>query len=304
MPENRHRAPHAKQARTRHSAPAPVPTSGGRHRAAPKPSRAPAAAGAAAAAAVAVSGIVMLDGGSEDATVVTSAATAIGEAAGLAVASLQTPAKAVEPAGRVPSGRDRIDAAKRGDDGRDLARAARDRARDLLAERVQSIERKAAEAAKAALVARQKACGYNPGIQRALSSTAVQRRHARTIIDVAERMDLPPRAAVIALATALQESFLRNIDYGDRDSRGLFQQRPSMGWGTVSQVTNPEYSARTFYRALQRVEGWQHLPMTVAAQRVQISGFPSAYARWERAAAQLVDRETAAKPEQLTCRPR
>lgn len=248
--------------------------------------------------------MVVLDGGGEDATVVTSAAAAIGEAAELAATSSQSPAKAVEPARARPSGREQIDGAERADDAGVLARAARDRARNLLAERIRSIEIKAAEAAKAALVARQKACGYNPRIQRGLTSTAAQRANARTIIEVAEEMDLPPRAAVIALATALQESFLRNINYGDRDSRGLFQQRPSMGWGTVSQVTDPQYSARTFYRALKRVDGWQHLPTTVAAQRVQISGFPSAYARWERAAAQLVDRETDAKPEQLTCRPR
>jgi hypothetical protein len=121
---------------------------------------------------------------------------------------------------------------------------------------------------------------------------------------VAEQMGLPRRAAVIAIATALQESFLRNINHGHLDSRGLFQQRPSAGWGSPSQIMNPEYSARKFYSKLREIDGWQRLPVTVAAQRVQISAFPWAYARWERAASQLVSNETQAKPEALLCTPR
>ncbi|WP_238476472.1 M23 family metallopeptidase [Agromyces mariniharenae] len=97
------------------------------------------------------------------------------------------------------------------------------------------------------------------------------------------------RAALVAIATALQESGLRNIDHGDRDSLGLFQQRPSMGWGTPEQIMDPAYAAGRFYQALAQVAGWQQLPVTIAAQKVQISGFPDAYAKWESTAAATID---------------
>ena len=92
---------------------------------------------------------------------------------------------------------------------------------------------------------------------------------------------LPARATTIALATGLQESKLRNIDYGDRDSVGIFQQRPSQGWGTPEQILDPVYSTNTFYDALVRVDGYEDLPITEAAQAVQRSGFPDAYAQHE-----------------------
>lgn len=92
---------------------------------------------------------------------------------------------------------------------------------------------------------------------------------------------MPARAATIALATGLQESKLRNIDYGDRDSVGIFQQRPSQGWGTVEQIMDPVYATNAFLDALDRVEGYEQLEVTVAAQRVQRSGFPDAYAQHE-----------------------
>lgn len=92
---------------------------------------------------------------------------------------------------------------------------------------------------------------------------------------------MPARAATIALATGLQESKLRNIDYGDRDSVGIFQQRPSQGWGTVEQIMDPVYSTTAFLDALDRVEGYEELEVTVAAQRVQRSAFPDAYAQHE-----------------------
>ena len=115
-------------------------------------------------------------------------------------------------------------------------------------------------------------------------------------------MGLPPRAAVIALATAQQESELLNLNWGDRDSLGLFQQRPSMGWGTPSQVRDPEYAARKFFRALQDVDGWEKLPLTVAAQKVQRSAFPWAYARWELMAAKVVqDQLDDVSPRELGC---
>lgn len=131
-----------------------------------------------------------------------------------------------------------------------------------------------------------------------------QRANAATIIGVARDMGAPPRAWLVALATAMQESTLRNIDYGDRDSLGLFQQRPSQGWGTPTQVTDPTYSTRIFIDRLQQIPDWQSLPVTVAAQTVQRSAFPNAYAKWEGLAAQLVASlaDVAAAPARCTTR--
>ena len=89
------------------------------------------------------------------------------------------------------------------------------------------------------------------------------------------------KGVTIALATAIQESGLRNLDYGDRDSVGLFQQRTSQGWGTVEQIMDARYSAAMFYTALAKVDGWEGLRVTDAAQAVQRSGFPEAYADHE-----------------------
>jgi cell wall-associated NlpC family hydrolase len=115
-----------------------------------------------------------------------------------------------------------------------------------------------------------------------------QRQNAATIIRVAQQKGAPPRAWLVALATAKQESDLRNINYGDRDSLGLFQQRPSQGWGTPAQVIDPVYSTTTFLDRLLQVPGWDRLPVTVAAQTVQRSAFPDAYAKWEGLAADLI----------------
>lgn len=94
-------------------------------------------------------------------------------------------------------------------------------------------------------------------------------------------MHMPARAATIGLATAYQESKIRNITYGDRDSLGLFQQRPSQGWGTETQVTDPVFATKAFYRALKKVPDFQDMTVTQAAQAVQRSGFPEAYADHE-----------------------
>jgi hypothetical protein len=110
---------------------------------------------------------------------------------------------------------------------------------------------------------------------------ADQWANARTIADVARQRELPERAVVIALATAMQESTLHNLDHGDRDSLGLFQQRPSQGWGTPAQVQDPVYAAGQFYDRLVRVPGWDTMRLTDAAQTVQRSGFPEAYQRWD-----------------------
>lgn len=115
-----------------------------------------------------------------------------------------------------------------------------------------------------------------------------QRTNAATIIGVAKNMDAPPRAWLIALATAMQESTLRNLDHGDRDSLGLFQQRPSQGWGSPAEVRDPVHSTTIFLQRLTEIPGWEALPVTVAAQTVQRSAFPDAYAKWEGLAEQLV----------------
>jgi hypothetical protein len=114
--------------------------------------------------------------------------------------------------------------------------------------------------------------------------TPEQAGNAATIVGVALRRTLPERAAVIALATALQESKLQNLDYGDQDSLGLFQQRPSQGWGTPEQIMNPVYSAGIFYDHLLAVPDWSSLPLAQVAQEVQHSGYPEAYAQWEEQA--------------------
>ncbi len=119
------------------------------------------------------------------------------------------------------------------------------------------------------------------------SVSTEQAANAATITAVAVRRKLPTQAAVIALATALQESKLVNVEYGDRDSVGLFQQRPSQGWGTASQILDPRYAAGKFYDHLVKVRDWQTRPVTEAAQAVQRSGLPTAYAQWEDQASVL-----------------
>jgi hypothetical protein len=110
-----------------------------------------------------------------------------------------------------------------------------------------------------------------------------QMANAATIAAVGITRKVPARAVVIALATAAQESKWRNLSGGDRDSIGLFQQRPSQGWGTPDQIADPRYAANRFYTALLKVKGWQKLALGTAAQRVQRSADAdgSAYARWE-----------------------
>ena len=104
-----------------------------------------------------------------------------------------------------------------------------------------------------------------------------QAENAATIAAVAVRRGLPARATSIALTAAYQESKLRNLDRGDRDSVGLFQQRPSQGWGTAAQIQRPVYAVNRFYDELQKVDGYQTMRITEAAQRVQRSGYPEAY---------------------------
>ncbi|MFJ8229385.1 hypothetical protein ACIQ9E_05395 [Streptomyces sp. NPDC094448] len=130
-----------------------------------------------------------------------------------------------------------------------------------------------------------------------------QAANAATISAVGTTRLLPERAVTIALATALQESGLRNIAHGDRDSLGLFQQRPSKGWGTPEQILDPVYSAGKFYDGLAAVPGYSRLPLTVAAQKVQRSGFPQAYAKHETNAALLAAALTGRAGAALSCVP-
>ncbi|WP_395574382.1 heavy metal transporter [Streptomyces sp. BK79] len=131
--------------------------------------------------------------------------------------------------------------------------------------------------------------------------TPEQAVNAAAITAVGTARDLPERAVTIALATALQESSLRNIDYGDRDSLGLFQQRPSQGWGEPEEIMDPAYSAGMFYDHLVEVPGYTDLPLTDAAQRVQRSAFPDAYAKHEPDAALLAAALTGRSAATLTC---
>ncbi|MFE9676265.1 heavy metal transporter [Streptomyces sp. NPDC006259] len=131
--------------------------------------------------------------------------------------------------------------------------------------------------------------------------TPEQAVNAATIAAVGTNRDMPERAVTIALATALQESALRNLDHGDRDSLGLFQQRPSQGWGSAREVRDPAYAANIFYEHLAKVPGYTGLPLTVAAQRVQRSGYPEAYAKHEPDATLLAAALTGTTAASLTC---
>ncbi|SOE15099.1 NlpC/P60 family protein [Streptomyces sp. 2323.1] len=122
---------------------------------------------------------------------------------------------------------------------------------------------------------------------RGLDNPREQISNAKTILATGVAMKVPPRGEIVALTTALQESGLRNLGYGDRDSLGLFQQRPSQGWGTTAQVRDPLHASTKFYDGLRKVSGWQSMTIAQAAQAVQASGFPDAYAKWEPLATAL-----------------
>ncbi|MGY1813750.1 hypothetical protein [Blastococcus sp. SYSU D00820] len=134
-----------------------------------------------------------------------------------------------------------------------------------------------------------------------LALTTEQASSAATIAAVGRARGLPERAVVIALATAQQESRLRNLDYGDRDSLGLFQQRPSQGWGSPEQVRDPVYAAGIFYDRLVQVPGWDTGRLTDVAQAVQRSGFPEAYQQHEGMAQELAGVLLSAAPSRLSC---
>ena len=145
-----------------------------------------------------------------------------------------------------------------------------------------------------------------PGCQAGTGGAAIpldtdQAGIAATIAGVAARQGLPKRAVTIALAAALQESQLQNLDYGDRDSVGVFQQRPSQGWGTAAELEDPVYATTKFYAALVRVPRYTKMPVDQAAQDVQHSADGSAYGQWVGLAAQLAGYFTGAPPAGVSC---
>ena len=148
-----------------------------------------------------------------------------------------------------------------------------------------------------------------PGQQRCVAtasnrSTVVdldQAHFASIIAGVSVRRGLPSRAASIAIATAYQETGIRNLDYGDRDSVGLFQQRPSQGWGTKQQLMDPDYATGKFYDALVKIENWETADINDIAQQVQRSGHPEAYRDHEADARVLASALTGQSQAGLSC---
>lgn len=144
-------------------------------------------------------------------------------------------------------------------------------------------------------------CAVTPAGGKPVTMDIEQGSNAATIAAVTISRGLPERALTIALATSLQESKLRNLEGGDRDSLGLFQQRPSQGWGTAQQIQDPVYSTNKFLDALVKVPGYARLPLTDAAQAVQKSGYPDAYAKHEANADMLASALTGRAPASFTC---
>lgn len=144
------------------------------------------------------------------------------------------------------------------------------------------------------------ACAVAAGRQD-LQLTVSQAAIAATIAGVAARRDMPVRAVTIAYATALQESKLTDLNYGDRDSVGVFQQRPSEGWGTTTEIENPVYASGRFFAALAAVPGYERLPVYKAAQDVQHSADGSAYGQYASVGAQLADAFYGTQPHAIWC---
>jgi hypothetical protein len=130
------------------------------------------------------------------------------------------------------------------------------------------------------------------GDQSHIDVNSDQTNNVKAIIAATKQNGTDPYAAVVAVATSLQESKLQNLgDLGtanDHDSLGLFQQRPSSGWGSPDQLTDPQYATTAFLKSLQQIDGWQDMPLSQAAQTVQGSAYPDAYAQWQQQAADLV----------------
>lgn len=139
--------------------------------------------------------------------------------------------------------------------------------------------------------------------RRAVTLQPDQAANAATIAAVARQRAMPQRAVTIAYATAMQESHLHNVEYGDRDSVGIFQQRPSEGWGPARLLRNPIYAATRFFEALAAVRGYQRMPVYRAAQAVQHSADGFAYSQYQPLAAELTAAFTGKAPHAVWCWP-
>ncbi len=144
-----------------------------------------------------------------------------------------------------------------------------------------------------------------PGCQAGTGDNAIaldfeQAANAATVAGVAVHQQLPSRALTVAYATAFQESKLENLSYGDRDSVGIFQQRPSQGWGTAAQLQDPAFAARAFFRVLVQVPKYEKIPVYEAAQAVQKSAYGYAYQQYAQTGAQLAAYYTNV-PHAVTC---
>src|SRR3954469_9706379 len=128
-----------------------------------------------------------------------------------------------------------------------------------------------------------------------------QARLSSIVVGLSVRRGLAPRAASIAMAPVSQETGIRNLDYGDRDSVGLFQQRPSQGWGSEKQLMDPYYATTKFYEALERVKDWEIRDITKVAQAVQRSAYPGAYKEHEPDARVLASALSGQTGRAFTC---
>jgi hypothetical protein len=131
--------------------------------------------------------------------------------------------------------------------------------------------------------------------------SAEQAANAATIAAVGLRDGMDERAVAVAITTAMQESELVNVDYGHHDSLGLFQQRPSMGWGTEEELMDPVYASFKFYEKLQRTDGWRDMTFAEAAQAVQVSAYPDLYKQWETDASVIAAVLAGGQESGLTC---
>lgn len=139
------------------------------------------------------------------------------------------------------------------------------------------------------------------GDSRVVTLKPTQLTHAATIAAVGINAGVGSQGVAVALATALQESKLQNISHGDRDSLGLFQQRPSQGWGTAEQVRDPNYASGKFFAKLKRIRGWKQMRVTEAAQAVQLSAHPEAYEKWADDARALAAAFSGQETRAVTC---
>lgn len=128
-----------------------------------------------------------------------------------------------------------------------------------------------------------------------------QAHNASIIVAESVARGLPEQAAIVAIATAYQESGLRNLDYGDRDSLGLFQQRPSYGWGTEEEIMDPWYSSGRFYEEIVKFTDWENVDVNDMAQKVQRSGHPEAYRKHETKARAVAGALRGTRPASLSC---